>query len=115
MKLLEITDSVEIIHKIMNIMNISSIMNYYPKEATMLSGKIVHSHIDGYALSVVEAPRGQNIHWVYIRNGKIYRFKVKTASFCNWHAIEHAVIGEIVPDFPLINKSLNLSYAGTDL
>ena len=70
---------------------------------------------DGYALSLVEAPRGQTLQWVYIRDGVIDRFKVRTASFCNWLAIEHAVQGNIVPDFPLINKSLNLSYAGTDL
>ncbi|HXY74872.1 MAG TPA: hydrogenase large subunit, partial [Dehalococcoidales bacterium] len=70
---------------------------------------------DGYALSLVEAARGQNMHWVYIKDGLIDRYKVRTASFCNWQAIEHAVMGNIVPDFPLINKSLNLSYAGTDL
>jgi formate hydrogenlyase subunit 5 len=70
---------------------------------------------DGYALSLVEAPRGQNLHWVNIKDGRIDRYKVRTASFCNWQAIEHAVLGNIVPDFPLINKSLNLSYAGTDL
>lgn len=70
---------------------------------------------DGYALSMVEAARGQNLHWVYIRRGVMDRYKVRTASFCNWQAIEHAVLGNIVPDFPLINKSLNLSYAGTDL
>lgn len=70
---------------------------------------------DGFALSIVEAPRGQSMHWVDIKDGKIYRYKVRTASFCNWQAIEHAVLGNIVPDFPLINKSLNLSYAGTDL
>jgi len=70
---------------------------------------------DGYALSLVESARGQDLCWVWIRNGVIERYKVRTASFCNWQAIEHAVQGEIVPDFPLINKSLNLSYAGTDL
>jgi formate hydrogenlyase subunit 5 len=70
---------------------------------------------DGYALALVEAPRGQNLHWVYLKNGLIERYKVRTASFCNWQAAEHAVMGNIVPDFPLINKSLNLSYAGTDL
>ncbi|HZQ63131.1 MAG TPA: NADH-quinone oxidoreductase subunit C [Casimicrobiaceae bacterium] len=36
-------------------------------------------------------------------------------SWENWPAIEHAVIGNIVPDFPLINKSFNLSYSGHDL
>jgi formate hydrogenlyase subunit 5 len=70
---------------------------------------------DGCALAVIEAPRGQSVHWVYIKDGLVDRYKIRTASFCNWQAIEHAVIGNIVPDFPLINKSLNLSYAGTDL
>ena len=36
-------------------------------------------------------------------------------SWQNWPVVEHAVIGNIVPDFPLINKSFNLSYAGHDL
>jgi Ni,Fe-hydrogenase III large subunit len=36
-------------------------------------------------------------------------------SWQNWPVLEHAVIGNIVPDFPLINKSFNLSYAGHDL
>jgi Ni,Fe-hydrogenase III large subunit len=74
-----------------------------------------YSNKDGYALTLVEAPRGQNMHWVYVKNGVIDRYKIRTASFCNWWAIEHAVLGNIVPDFPVINKSMNLSYAGNDL
>ena len=70
---------------------------------------------DGFALSLVESARGQSMHWVNIKNGLVDRYKVRTASFCNWQAMEHAVLGNIVPDFPLINKSMNLSYAGTDL
>jgi len=70
---------------------------------------------DGYSLSMVESARGQNLCWVRIRNGTIDRYKVRTASFCNWLAIEHAVQGNIIADFPVINKSMNLSYAGTDL
>jgi Ni,Fe-hydrogenase III large subunit/Ni,Fe-hydrogenase III component G len=70
---------------------------------------------DGSALVLIESPRGQNLHWVNIKNGIIDRYKIRTASFCNWQVIEHAVLGNIVPDFPLINKSLNLSYSGTDL
>ena len=70
---------------------------------------------DGYALIGAESPRGLVLHWVYIRDGVVHRYKVRTASFCNWYAIEHAIIGNIVPDFPVINKSMNLSYAGTDL
>lgn len=70
---------------------------------------------DGYALMTLESARGMTMHWVFIHQGKISRYKVRTASMCNWYAIEHAVIGNIVPDFPLINKSLNLSYSGADL
>ncbi|MEK6900251.1 MAG: NADH-quinone oxidoreductase subunit C [Nanoarchaeota archaeon] len=70
---------------------------------------------DGFSLMAVESARGQNIHWLFIQKGKISRYKIRTASFCNWQAIEHAVLGNIVPDFPLVNKSMNLSYAGTDL
>ncbi|MGE5624629.1 MAG: NADH-quinone oxidoreductase subunit C [Bacillota bacterium] len=36
-------------------------------------------------------------------------------SWQNWPVLEHAVLGNIVPDFPLINKSFNLSYSGQDL
>jgi len=36
-------------------------------------------------------------------------------SWQNWPVLEHAMIGNIVPDFPLINKSFNLSYSGHDL
>jgi formate hydrogenlyase subunit 5 len=70
---------------------------------------------DGYTLALVESARGQNLCWVWIKAGVIERYKVRTASFGNWLAIEHAVQGNIVPDFPVINKSMNLSYAGTDL
>jgi Ni,Fe-hydrogenase III large subunit/Ni,Fe-hydrogenase III component G len=69
-----------------------------------------------YALGYTESPRGENIHWVMTgENNTIYRYKVRTPSFCNWPALCHAVKGNTVPDFPLINKSFNLSYAGNDL
>jgi Ni,Fe-hydrogenase III large subunit/Ni,Fe-hydrogenase III component G len=71
--------------------------------------------LNGCRMAAVEAARGQNLHWLLIKNGRIERYKIRTASFCNWPAIEHAVMGNIVADFPLINKSLNLSYAGNDL
>ena len=48
-------------------------------------------------------------------NGAIRRCHPQDPSWSNWPVIEHAVIGNIVPDFPLINKSFNLSYSGHDL
>jgi Ni,Fe-hydrogenase III large subunit len=47
--------------------------------------------------------------------GGIARCHPHDPSWQNWPVIEHAVIGNIVPDFPLINKSFNLSYSGHDL
>ncbi len=46
---------------------------------------------------------------------RIQRCHCHDPSWHNWPVIEHAVIGNIVPDFPLINKSFNLSYSGHDL
>jgi len=46
--------------------------------------------------------------------GAIRRCHCHDPSWHNWPVLEHAVIGNIVPDFPLINKSFNLSYAGHD-
>lgn len=102
LKAAEINDSINIIQ---------TLSKNLPKGQVSAACKIT----DGCALSLVEAPRGQNLHWLSIKDGVIERYKIRTASFCNWQAIEHAVTGNIVPDFPLINKSLNLSYAGTDL
>ena len=48
-------------------------------------------------------------------DGRIRRCHCHDPSWQNWPALEHAVIDNIVPDFPLINKSFNLSYAGPDL
>jgi Ni,Fe-hydrogenase III large subunit len=46
---------------------------------------------------------------------RVRRCHCHDPSWQNWPVIEHAVIGNIVPDFPLINKSFNLSYSGHDL
>jgi Ni,Fe-hydrogenase III large subunit len=47
--------------------------------------------------------------------GSIHRCHPHDPSWQNWPALEHAIVGNIVPDFPLINKSFNLSYSGADL
>ncbi|MCC7549549.1 MAG: NADH-quinone oxidoreductase subunit C [Burkholderiales bacterium] len=48
-------------------------------------------------------------------NGALRRVHPHDPSWRNWPVLEHAIIGNIVPDFPLINKSFNLSYSGQDL
>jgi Ni,Fe-hydrogenase III large subunit/Ni,Fe-hydrogenase III component G len=70
----------------------------------------------GHAFGLVEAWRGPVWHWVLAEGpAKLGRVKVVDPSFRNWAALEYAVLKNIVPDFPLCNKSFNLSYSGTDL
>lgn len=71
----------------------------------------------GHALGYSESHRGQTLHWVMVGEdcNSLFRYKVRTASFVNWPVIEHAVLSDIVPDFPIVNKSLDLSYSGNDL
>lgn len=67
------------------------------------------------ALGYVEGWRGEIVHWVMTdKDGKIYRWKITDPSFYNWRALPVAVRNNIVPDFPVINKSFNLSYSGND-
>jgi Ni,Fe-hydrogenase III large subunit len=69
-----------------------------------------------WALSAVEGWRGEILYFIVAgEDGHIHRCKVRDPSFVNWPAIQWAVVGNIIPDFPLINKSFNLSYAGNDL
>jgi Ni,Fe-hydrogenase III large subunit len=67
------------------------------------------------ALGWAEAWRGPCLHWVMTGSvGQVVRVKVTDPSFLNWPALTHAVPGNIVPDFPVVNKSFNLSYSGND-
>jgi Ni,Fe-hydrogenase III large subunit/Ni,Fe-hydrogenase III component G len=66
--------------------------------------------------SAVEGWRGEIIYWVRSgAEGSIDRCMVRDPSSVNWLAIEQAIKGNIVPDFPLCNKSFNQSYSGHDL
>jgi len=71
---------------------------------------------DRFALGIVEAWRGPVVIALESgMEGTIRRCHPHDPSWQNWPVLEHAVIGNIVPDFPLINKSFNLSYSGHDL
>ncbi|WP_370444445.1 nickel-dependent hydrogenase large subunit [Meiothermus sp. Pnk-1] len=67
------------------------------------------------AYSRVEAGRGELFYWVRLRGNRVEQVKIVDPSFKNWRALELAVRGMGLPDFPLINKSFDLSYAGCDL
>jgi Ni,Fe-hydrogenase III large subunit len=67
------------------------------------------------ALGWTEAWRGPCVHWVATDDrGQLTRVKITDPSFLNWPGLAHAVPGNIIPDFPVINKSFNLSYSGND-
>ena len=62
-----------------------------------------------------ESARGANFHWVMLdASQKIYRCFIRSASYPNWPALTIATPGNIIPDFPLINKSFELCYACLD-
>jgi Ni,Fe-hydrogenase III large subunit/Ni,Fe-hydrogenase III component G len=70
---------------------------------------------DRTALGVTESVQGENIHWVRTDGqGRIDRYRIRAAAYCNWPVVALAVPGNMVPDFPLINKSFELSYACCD-
>lgn len=70
---------------------------------------------EGISCGIVESPRGELLHTADIRDGEVWRYSIRDPSFVNWPALEEAVLNNIVPDFPLINKSFGLSYSGNDV
>ena len=69
-----------------------------------------------FALSLAEGWRGEIMHSAVTgENGNIIHYKVKDPSFHNWMALALAVRNQEISDFPLCNKSYNLSYCGVDL
>ena len=70
----------------------------------------------GSALGYAEGWRGPVLYWIKLDSaGLIQRVKIVDASFHNWQGLTYAVLGNIIPDFPLCNKSFDLSYSGNDL
>ncbi|MCL4435777.1 MAG: NADH-quinone oxidoreductase subunit C [Thaumarchaeota archaeon] len=103
----EIKDSMSIIGKVLRNLSEGEIYTSILQENLK-----PYRHALGYA----ESHRGETMHWLMLGEKKrITRYKVRTASFSNWPIIEQAVLNDIIPDFPLVNKSLDLSYSGNDL
>jgi Ni,Fe-hydrogenase III large subunit/Ni,Fe-hydrogenase III component G len=105
MRLNEIIESVNLIEAILN--------NLKKCKDKSISSEC--SVVDGFAIGAVESWRGEIICALYCQDGKISRCFPRDPSFCNWALFGIIGPGNIVPDFPLCNKSLNLSYSGTDM
>ncbi|MDO8633457.1 MAG: hypothetical protein Q7K38_02845, partial [Candidatus Wildermuthbacteria bacterium] len=67
-------------------------------------------------IGIAEAWRGEVVYFVVTdAQGNIARVDVRDPSFLKWPAVGEVGKCNVVPDFPLINKSFNLSYSGNDL
>jgi len=71
---------------------------------------------DSLAVSLTEGWRGEIVHVALTdAAGRFSRYKVVDPSFRNWNGLAMALREEQISDFPLCNKSFNLSYCGFDL
>jgi Ni,Fe-hydrogenase III large subunit/Ni,Fe-hydrogenase III component G len=101
----EVAQSLVILHQAIDALPDSPLSVRVPTELPRLAS----------ALGWAEGWRGPCVHWVATDgHGQLARVKVTDPSFLNWPGLAHAVPGNIIPDFPVINKSFNLSYSGTD-
>ncbi|MBI5681848.1 MAG: NADH-quinone oxidoreductase subunit C [Deltaproteobacteria bacterium] len=101
----EIRDSIRIIREILKTMPAGEAASGFNQPLPDKAG-----------FAVVEGWRGEIVYWVQSgAKGEINRCMVRDPSSVNWIALEEAIHGNIVPDFPLCNKSFNQSYSGNDL
>ena len=62
----------------------------------------------------VESPRGATSCIVERRDDRVERVRLRTGSYANWPVVAYAAVDNLLPDFPLINKSFELCYACAD-
>ncbi len=87
-----------------------------PADNDLLNKKKATLKKNSCAIGIAEGWRGDIVYFVATdSNGQVTRVDVRDPSFINWTVMEHSVKEDIIPDFPLINKSFNLSYSGNDL
>lgn len=104
----EIKQSISMIKKMFDL------LNNYKNEQIQVAKKEISKN--SFAVSIVEGWRGEIVNVALTDdNGKLSRFKIKDASFNNWYGLALAVRNNGISDFPLCNKSFNLSYCGNDL
>jgi Ni,Fe-hydrogenase III large subunit len=71
---------------------------------------------ESFVISIVEGWRGEIVHTMLTdESGQLIKYKIKDPSFNNWFMLALSVRNNGISDFPLCNKSFNLSYCGNDL
>ena len=90
-------------------------LNNYQNEPTIVPAQN-QNETNQFVISVVEAWRGELVHIAMTDElGKLSCYKIKDPSLNNWYGLALAVRNNGISDFPLCNKSFNLSYSGNDL
>jgi Ni,Fe-hydrogenase III large subunit len=85
-----------------------------PEGATL--GETGQPKPDTFVVALVEGWRGEICHAVLTGgDGRFRRYKITDPSFHNWNGLALALRGQAISDFPVCNKSFNLSYCGFDL
>jgi len=108
---LEVTNSIEYIRNLVNKLN--SVSEEAPKPK---SEKDLRLAPDSLSVSMVEGWRGEICHCAITDSeGKIIHYKIKDPSLHNWFALALSLRDLEISDFPINNKSYNLSYCGHDL
>jgi Ni,Fe-hydrogenase III large subunit len=102
----EVMQSIEMVESLLN----------SPMDTSCVDGSDFKLAPSSLAVTVNEAWRGELSHCLLTdANGKILRYKIKDPSFHNWNGLAMALRDTGISDFPLNNKSYNLSYCGFDL
>jgi len=102
---IEITQSIKIIKEVLDSIGEGELIAQNKK-----------SQPDQFVISMSEGWRGEISHCAITDyNGQLRKYKIKDPSFNNWLAVALAVRKNGISDFPLVNKSYNLSYSGFDL
>lgn len=95
---------------------IKQLLNELKNHKTPINTNIKFLLPNSFAISIVEGWRGEIVHIAITgANSEIIRYKIKDPSFNNWYMLAMAVRNNGISDFPLCNKSFNLSYCGNDL
>jgi Ni,Fe-hydrogenase III large subunit/Ni,Fe-hydrogenase III component G len=105
----------------LKILELRDAFNFIEKALSMIDNDIKREKpainlIEGSeAIAAVETVKGELVVYSKVaKDNKFNRIYFKTPSFTNWEGLTKAVLGEIVPDFPLCNKSFNMSYSEND-
>ncbi|MFZ0256219.1 MAG: NADH-quinone oxidoreductase subunit C [Gammaproteobacteria bacterium] len=101
----EITITLGIMDKLLDTLPTGEVQGLWPAVTRACEG-----------LGCVEGWRGEILTYVRLdETGRVMRFFPRDPSWLTWPALEQLILGNIVPDFPVCNKSVNGSYSGHDL